>query len=531
MKLKRVIVLVLCLGLVLVAACGKTPEKDPTEKDPTQGEPVSGGILQFAIGRDAINFDPHLYHGASSASMQGNVYDGLVEYNSDGALVPALATTWDNPDETTWVFHLRTGVKFHDGSDFTADDVVYSFERMMDPETAATRGGLLRAQIVSMEVVDSHTVKVVLTGPNATFLSVLAAPDCYIVNKAWGESGHNFKTEMNGTGPFMLDEYEPQVRYEFKKNPNYWKKGLPYLDGMVQIPIQEDSTRVNSLKNGDVDLAEVIPWQDTFSLKNSPYQVVSGYDTFNFVRINTTRAPFDDPLVRQALNYIIDREEICQVAFGGEAKPITAGLIIEDHWAFSDEFKGYWKTDHDKARELLAQAGYKEPSELKILLETSNLVIHMDNAQLIENQLSRFGIDVSLKTFEVPTLLEKRTSGDYGMLMDGTSLPWPDPDAYAQFFHSDEGTIYAKAIGYKNEELDQLLEQGRRVLDNAERKEVYYQAEKLLLEEAPWIFVLWRSQAESSWDYVHGFVHFGGGAGYYSTTALENVWLSNADKK
>lgn len=526
MKLKRVLVMLLCCGLVLTSACGKKP----VEEEPGKNDPVYGGTLRFAIGRDAINFDPHIYYGASSASMQGNIYDGLVEYDADGGLVPALATSWDNPDSNTWIFHLRSGVKFHDGSNFTADDVIYSFNRIMDPETAATRGGLLRAQITTMEAVDELTVKIVLSGPNATFLSVLAAPDCYMVSKAWGEGDHDFKAEANGTGPFMLDKYEPQVKYEFVKNPNYWKEGLPYLDGMVQIPIQDDNTRINSLRNGDVDLAEVVPWQDRLTLKNAPYQVVSGYETFNFVRINTSRAPLDNPKVRQALNYIINREEICQIAFGGEAKPISAGLILEDHWAFSDELKGYWKTDHEKARELLAEAGYENPSDLTLLLESSNLAIHLDNAQLILNQLEDFGINVTLKIFEVPTLLEKRTSGDYGLLMDGTALPWPDPDAYAQFFHSDEGTIYANAVGYKNQELDQLLEQGRKVLDQTERKQIYFEAEKVLLEDSPWIFVLWRSQAEASWDYVKGFVHFGGAAGYFSTTAFENVWLSNVDE-
>jgi len=506
----------------MVAGCNNKP---PTE-EPGNLDPVYGGTLRFALGRDSVAFDPHIYYGASSASIQGNIYDGLIGYAPDGTLRPELAKSWENPDDNTWIFHLHSGVKFHDGSDFNAEDVIYSLERIMDPETAATRGGLLRAQIVSMEALDELTVKITLAGPNATFLSVLAAADCYMVDKEWGESGHNFKSEANGTGPFMLAEYEPGVQYVLVRNPNYWKEGLPYLDKLVLVPIQDDNTRINSLKNGDIDMAEVVPWQDTISLKKPPYKIYSGYETFNFVRINTSRAPLDNPKVRQALNYIIDREEICQVAFGGEAKPISAGLILEDHWAFSDELKEYWKKDHELAKKLLAEAGYSDPSQLKLTLESSNLPIHLDNAQLIQNQLSNFGIDVTLKVLEVPTLLEKRTSGDYGLLMDGTSLPWPDPDAYAQFFHSTEGTIFAKAVGFCNEELDRLLELGRTVLNQEERKDIYYQAEQVLLEEAPWIFVLWRSQAESTWDYVQGFVHFGGAAGFYSTANLENVWLN-----
>jgi len=506
----------------MVAGCNNKP---PTE-EPGNLDPVYGGTLRFALGRDSVAFDPHIYYGASSASIQGNIYDGLIGYAPDGTLRPELAKSWENPDDNTWIFHLHSGVKFHDGSDFNAEDVIYSLERIMDPETAATRGGLLRAQIVSMEALDELTVKITLAGPNATFLSVLAAADCYMVDKEWGESGHNFKSEANGTGPFMLAEYEPGVQYVLVRNPNYWKEGLPYLDKLVLVPIQDDNTRINSLKNGDIDMAEVVPWQDTISLKKPPYKIYSGYETFNFVRINTSRAPLDNPKVRQALNYIIDREEICQVAFGGEAKPISAGLILEDHWAFSDELKEYWKKDHELAKKLLAEAGYSDPSQLKLTLESSNLPIHLDNAQLIQNQLSNFGIDVTLKVLEVPTLLEKRTSGDYGLLMDGTSLPWPDPDAYAQFFHGTEGTIFAKAVGFCNEELDRLLELGRTVLNQEERKDIYYQAEQVLLEEAPWIFVLWRSQAESTWDYVQGFVHFGGAAGFYSTANLENVWLN-----
>lgn len=522
MRSRKVLVLVVCWLLIMVAGCNNKP---PTE-EPGNLDPVYGGTLRFALGRDSVAFDPHIYYGASSASIQGNIYDGLIGYAPDGTLRPELAKSWENPDDNTWIFHLHSGVKFHDGSDFNAEDVIYSLERIMDPETAATRGSLLRAQIVSMEALDELTVKITLAGPNATFLSVLAAADCYMVDKEWGESGHNFKSEANGTGPFMLAEYEPGVQYVLVRNPNYWKEGLPYLDKLVLVPIQDDNTRINSLKNGDIDMAEVVPWQDTISLKKPPYKIYSGYESFNFVRINTSRAPLDNPKVRQALNYIIDREEICQVAFGGEAKPISAGLILEDHWAFSDELKEYWKKDHELAKKLLAEAGYSDPSQLKLTLESSNLPIHLDNAQLIQNQLSNFGIDVTLKVLEVPTLLEKRTSGDYGLLMDGTSLPWPDSDAYAQFFHSTEGTIFAKAVGFCNEELDRLLELGRTVLNQEERKDIYYHAEQVLLEEAPWIFVLWRSQAESTWDYVQGFVHFGGAAGFYSTANLENVWLN-----
>ncbi|HOC06640.1 MAG TPA: ABC transporter substrate-binding protein, partial [Bacillota bacterium] len=338
----------------MVAGCNNKP---PTE-EPGNLDPVYGGTLRFALGRDSVAFDPHIYYGASSASIQGNIYDGLIGYAPDGTLRPELAKSWENPDDNTWIFHLHSGVKFHDGSDFNAEDVIYSLERIMDPETAATRGGLLRAQIVSMEALDELTVKITLAGPNATFLSVLAAADCYMVDKEWGESGHNFKSEANGTGPFMLAEYEPGVQYVLVRNPNYWKEGLPYLDKLVLVPIQDDNTRINSLKNGDIDMAEVVPWQDTISLKKPPYKIYSGYETFNFVRINTSRAPLDNPKVRQALNYIIDREEICQVAFGGEAKPISAGLILEDHWAFSDELKEYWKKDHELAKKLLAEAGY-----------------------------------------------------------------------------------------------------------------------------------------------------------------------------
>ena len=232
MKPRNILVLALCLMLVLITGCN--PEPNPG-KDPNLTDPVYGGTLRYALGRDSVAFDPHIYYGASSASIQGNIYDGLLEYDSDGSLVPALAESWENPDENTWIFHLRSGVKFHDGSDFNADDVIYSFERIMDPETAATRGNLLRAQIVSMEAVDELTVKIVLAGPNATFLSVLAAPDCFMIDKEWGESGHNFKSEANGTGPFVLGEYEPQVQYVLKKNPNYWKEGLPYLDEVIFV--------------------------------------------------------------------------------------------------------------------------------------------------------------------------------------------------------------------------------------------------------------------------------------------------------
>lgn len=504
---------VVCLGLP--AAVRGAP--------PAASCPAKGGVLKFGLYRDPTGLDPHLNYGATSSSLQGNVYDNLVTYNAQGTLVPSLAESWSQPQPTVYLFKLRRNVTFHDGTPFTSADVLSSFKRIMDPQTKATRQKEYEELVDSVRPQGDYTVEVRLRHPSATFLDVLAGRETFIVSKKWAEAGGDFKKAMNGTGPFRLTGYEPNVRYVLERYPNAWEPAC--LDRVDLTPILDDRARVNALKSGQVDFVEYLPWQDTeFLMRERGFRVYRGFEVFNMIRLNPSRPPLTNPKVRQALNFAINRNTVSLTAFGGQAQLMDGFLLRKDAWAYNPETSKVWKFDPARAQALLKEAGIARPQDLRLVLDSSNLTVHLDTAQVVATMLRSFGATVDLKINDVATLFQKRVSGDYMMMMDGLSLPWADPDFYYRYFHST-GTAHAAAVKFKNERLDQLLEEGQRITDRARRKVIYADVERVLFQEAPWIFIVWRPQAEAARSAVKGYVRLPGGLGAFSVGYLNHLWI------
>lgn len=513
---KRAGVLGAGAGLAATAA-GKT---SPAAKAQDAVEPKSGGTLLFAR-QGSHKIPPQIDHTIGTTSFQLNVYDTLVSYDEAGLLVPSLAESWEAPDKLTYIFKIRQGVQFHDGSPLTADDVIFSFDRILDEANLATRRPEFE-RIESYEALDDFTVKVVMKEPYATFLSVLANRASTILSRSYEG---DYETQMNGTGPFMLESFEPDVRYSLVKNPNYWKPGMPYLDRVELIPIPDDNARMAALQSGDVNFAEYVPYQYVADLQgNENYSVHSGYDIYNYIRLNVNRAPMDNPLVRQALNYAIDRSMIIDLAFGGLGEPMTVGLVPpNDPVWYQESLDGHWTYDPAKALELLAEAGYANPADLKFTLETSSEPNHLDSAQIIVEQWRALGISADVLPLESAVRVDKRFSGDYTIMFDGAANPWTDPDFYSLYI-SSEGPVYATGIGFEDPEIDRLLEEGRSEIDEAARKQIYLELETRLLEIAPFVFINFRPQTEASDSRVKGYVRVPG-VGSASVQFMENMWI------
>lgn len=485
------------------------------------GTPKAGGTLKYGMLRDPVGWEPHINQGWTTYTFLNSIYETLVRYSLKGDLEPGLAERWENPTPTIYVLHLRKGVKFHSGNPFTAEDVKFSLERILDPKTAATRAREF-AVVQSVSVVDPHTVRISLKNSSAPFLDLLASGEAVIVDKKWAEAGGNFKQQTSGTGPFKQGPFETGVRYSLVKNPDYWEKPYPYLDRIELASIAKDEVRVQALQTGSVDMIEYVPWQSIKALEKDPNtRVYVGYDTFNIIRLNPKRPPFDNPKVRQALNYLIDRQEVIELAWGGVGRAMGAGLIPEGHWAYPN--LKTWSFDPAKGKRLLAEAGVN-PATTKIVFDSTTLTVHMDSAQIIVTQLQKAGFgQIELKPMDVPTQQKKRVSGDYHMFIDGFSLPWPDPDFYTVWFSSG-GPLYAKPVGFADEQIDKLLDEGRSTLDQAKRKAIYTQVEQRLTELAPWVFLHWRPQAEATRANVHGYTRLPGALGNKSTGGLKYLW-------
>jgi peptide/nickel transport system substrate-binding protein/glutathione transport system substrate-binding protein len=485
--------------------------------------PKAGGTLKVALLRDPTGWDPHINYGATTYTFQSNIYEALLRYSLRGALEPGLAVRWETPTPTTYVLHLRKGVRFHSGNPFTAEDVKWSLERILAPATNATRAKEFSV-VEAVTVVDPSTVRIALKQPSAPFLELLAAAEAVMVDSQWVRGGGDLKRAASGTGPFKLGPFETGVRYTLLKNPDYWESPYPYLDRIELSTVGKDEVRVQALRTGSVDLAEYIPWQEIRVLEKDPnVRVHVGYDTFNVIRLNPKRPPFDNPKVRQAFNYLVDRKEIIELAWGGIGRPFGAGLIPEGHWAFPRALQGTWTHDPARARQLLAEAGVT-PGATRLTFDSTTLSVHMDSAQIIVTQLQKAGFtQVDLKPMDVPTQQRKRVTGEYQLMMDGFSLPWPDPDFYTAFFGTG-GASYARAVEFSDAALDRLLADARSAADQARRAALYAQVEQRLIELAPWVFLHWRPQAEAHRASVGGYTRLPGALGNKSLGGLKYLY-------
>lgn len=531
MKKNVLVYLVLVVVLTAFSLVGCSSEEVPLVDDPNTsavpeiGEvtPKEGGVLNFSILRDPGGLDPHISHGGPSYYLNGNVYENLVTYLPDGSIIGELSDDWEQVDDVTYIFNLKQGVKFHDGSEFNADDVVATIERIKDPNTRATLGGNL-SNIKEVNVKSEYTVEMVLNKPNMAFLIELADRTTYIISADDYESGFDFNQEMNGTGPFMLEDYEPNRYYEIIKNPNYHVNGKPYLDKVIMTPIPDTAARMNSIKSGEADVVEYVPWEELDSL--SDFNVYRAFGTFNWIRLNTSVPPLDNVKVRQALAHIIDREAMVELAWGGFAKPITGIPQQEGDQYYFPEFENYYTTDHDKALELLKEAGYNSPADVPALkLGTTVNPVLKDTGMVALQQFLDFGLDVEFETFESPVLIANRVDGTYVMQQDGGGFTVPDPDAYRTLFHSETGTAYATGAGYKNTELDKLLEEGVRTSSKEEREKIYRQAFEILLEDTPVIFELYRVQGTAFNKNLQGYEEFAPNIANYADGEMSEWWF------
>lgn len=466
-----------------------------------------GGILRYGTVTEVTNIDPHVYGGSAWKVLIGVLYSPLVTFDTSGEMVPAIAESWEQPNAATIVFRLRPHTHFHDGSAVTVDDVVFSLERIREEATGATlRSYLIDATITKL---DENTIEVKKESPDAALLSVLGLPEAAIVSKAWIESGANVKAEANGTGPFRLAEYEVGVRARLDRNVDYFVPNEPLLDGVEFRMIKDDGARVNALRGGSLDMIDFVPWKDIDSLGRMPNFVVdSASGAFMNLWFNAVKAPFDDPAVRRALAFAIDREAISRAAFFGHGAPIFGAPTPEDSPWFNANLRGAVTYDPQGAKAMLAEAGQAEGLTMELIV-FQGLEIYTTTAQIIQANLQAIGVDVSIRLVEWSDVIERKNSGNYDAMVYGVSMKLNDPDAYSYYLGA-ESTYWAKPIGYRDEVLEDLLAKGRAETDQAVRKEIYRDVEERLLETMPWVFVNYREQAQAYLRTVKGYVHIGG---------------------
>ncbi len=470
--------------------------------------------LIIGVDQEAIGLDPHIVTSFSSHRRVDLLYNKLVRHDENLKIVPDLTESWEIPDNTTYIFNLRRGVKFHNGQELTAEDVVFSLNRILDPKTTAP-GRSYIASIKSIEALGPYKVKVTLSAPLASFLEGLTSNNCAIVSKTAVEQNGNLQKVEAGTGPFMLKEWIPDNSMTLVKNPNYFEKGLPYLDKVIFRVIPEQASLLAGVKAGTIDIAQINDGSTVLLAKRDSNLVVMqkpgiNVRTFGF---NVTRKPFDDVRVRQALSLAIDRNEIVAAAEFGMAQPTGPIPVGATQWALPLNKLPYYTPDIAKAKLLLAQAGFPNGFSFKIVCSNS-FEGGLGVAQVVQNQLKKIGVNAELEVVEWGTYIDRWTKRDFDSMVElrGGS---GEPDRFLyRTLHSTGGV---NNFLFKDAEVDKLLDKGRQLTTFAERKPVYDELQILLAEKAPVIFLYCPFETHVMSKAIKGFKQVGYGSLYYIT--------------
>ena len=524
MTLKR-FVMVLLTGVVVVASVC-LPSLAASQK--------YGGTLIYSSQNEFPLPDPQRYTGSAQREEMAPVYSTLFQYTDEGMVVNDLALTFEVVNPTLYKVTLRTDVQFHDGTPLRASDVVYSFNRILDPET----GAQLRSQLSVLDKVvaeGDYTVLFYLkaTVPPVWFREICAQIEAPILSEKWMDAHPDWDyTEQNGSGPFIWEKFVYGVKAVLKRNPNYYRfdeegNRLPYLDGIEFVGYTDPPLRVAAIKAGDLDCNEHVAWEYLDDFVADPNFVVDlPEEAFMDITFNVGVPPFDNKLVRQAIAYAIDREEIAQLAFYGYATPIYGGILGYQpwSWAYDPATRDRFEYNPEKAKELLAQAGYPNGFKTEILTSADDKM-HIDTSTVIVENLKAIGCDVTIRLQEWGRRVASGNNGDYTFAISGTGAKMLDPDWLAGYFYGGLGGYYHCPANWDFPEMDQLLDKARATLDQEERKNLYWQWDELMVDECPEIFLVNRQSGGVRQEWVHGFQSFPGGLETGSTEGLENTWL------
>lgn len=479
----------------------ESPEES-TPVDSAEGEPRHGGRMISALDTNPVGIDPHL--GASFAGQMvfENVYDGLFQFTPDLEAIPALAESYEIIDDLTYQFNLRDDVTFHNGRKFTAEDVKYSIERAADASRGSVRASWF-TPVEEIEVVDDTTCIFHLSSPFAPLISYLAMPGAAIVAQEVAEE-EDLATVAVGTGPFMLDTFRNNEFVLLKRYEDHWREGIPYLDEHEIRITSDEQSRLAAVRAGEHDFSRMFDPQNAWLLRDEGYKLFEGLTASRpLTLINCRREPLSDKRVRQALSYAIDRQEMMETTIFGDGVLTGYVPVADQVWGMSaDEFESY-TPDLDRARSLLAEAGYEDGLDL-VLKASPQYAFDLSNAQIMQAQLQQVGVNIQIEQLEWGNLLEVyRNSYDYDLL-NIILTHQPDPDGYLyDSFHSEST---ANSVGISDPELDELLIRGRTTADFDERKQIYDDVQRMLADDlVPALVTFNYNQYWPAQQHIHGY--------------------------
>jgi peptide/nickel transport system substrate-binding protein len=444
-------------------------------------KPIYEGAITIAQGVEPPGLDPTTATStAIPRIVYSNVLEGLVKIDRNGKIIAALARDYKiSKDGKEYTFRLKKGVKFHDGKPFDAEDVKFTFERLMDPKTPIAHPEYYK-DIDSVQVLESDTVKIELKNVNSMFLFNLARPDSIMVNK---QAVDRIKSAPVGTGPFKLLEWVPGDHITLIKFESYHRKGIPYLDKVVFKFIGDPSAQIASLKAGDIDVIayDVSPENALLLEKDPKFKVLNGYTTTKVIlAINNSRKPFDDVRVRRAIAYAIDRNNLIEGAMSGYGTPI--GSHMDPGNPYYIDLTSVYPYDRQKSRLILRESGYGDGFNAVIKLP-ERYAYARRTGEILADMLSRVGIQLKIELIEWGQWVDRVfKNADYDLTVIGHAEPF-DINIYAnpKYYFRYDSPKFQETLGKAERESDPKI-----------RKELYISCQKIITEDAVngFLFVL-----------------------------------------
>ncbi|MBP5261256.1 MAG: ABC transporter substrate-binding protein [Clostridiales bacterium] len=462
-KKSLVVASVLALGTTAIAGC--------TKKADVNNNAVVGITQEPGI------FDPHTVVAAGDEEIIFNVYEGLMKFDYEGNLNPCLATDVEiSADASVYTFTIREGVKFHDGSDFDANDVVYSLKRaagLLDTQDGTALVSELDS-ITDVQVTSDGRVEVTLEAGNSELLSFFTVgiiPEGY----------DNCQKAPVGTGPFKFESYTPGQSVILIKNDNYWQKGLPYLDKVTFKVCADMDAGLTELANGSIDIFPYLSKDRADQLDPAKYNIESnGSNMVQIFALNNAVEPLNDVRVRQAINYAINRKDIISVTMDGAGVELATAMSPAMGSYYDTSLDGSFDQDVEKAKALMAEAGYENGFDITCTVPSSYL-IHVNTAVELASELKAIGINMEIKQVDWATWLESVYAGrQYETTVIALTSSYAPYDVVGRYASTADGNF----INYSNPEVDELLKKIPLTADESERTELYHQVLAVLTEDA-----------------------------------------------
>ena len=463
--------------------------------------------LVVAMAADPTGLDPEAVLNNTSGFVMATIFDSLVKYKPGSVEVePGLAESWEaSEDGLTYTFHLRKGVTFHDGTPFNGSNYIKTLKRLLvpkdDPYSIYKTGPVesyiddTYGEVTSYTAPDENTVVFKFKESSAPFTTNLAMVWNGVPSPAAFEKyGKDFRSHPVGTGPFIFKEWRPGDQIILEANPSYWN-GKPKVDRLIFKEIPDSQAALLALKRGDVHIMADVGAQTIPAAKGDPNLVIMTQPglAVSGVALPFDTKPFNDKRVRQALNYGIDKDAINKSLFGGYAETMTSPLP-KAQWGFDPSLKGY-PYDPAKAKQLLAEAGYPNGFETEFLTYNSPRGYNSAGADLavaIQGQLQKLGIKANVRKQEIGAYLAEirnKTTKYGGIWLQGWTGDNGDPDNFLFELFGSANIPVTNAARYNNPALDKILVEAQHVPDHAKRVALYSEAQKIILDDAPWIFV------------------------------------------